>query len=553
MARQSINTGTLPNDGTGDPGKSALDKTEANFLELYNRFENNSRVIWVGPSHQKETIKEAVDGIALSDLIKEKTGYNGEGTVSLTFTNGSTAVTGLWLNLDGNNNGGKGVAIGDLLTNDGTNFYKIKAIDALASSAQLHEPYRGGTTTNATWKAHYLDRVTIFILPGDFKGGDPDVSGAISLKPGIDIVAIDPFNSNIVEGPNQFPNGPFQNFSDNKLYGLRLGPHVDYGSLDGIVDQASELWPQAWAGSEIEFYDCIIELRNGDNAHSGNRLRMPVIHGGRTRMTGGKLLIEGYPSFFTGGLYTPTAQSETVVNFDNVSMERVQGLDTKDTLNGAGLISLKATEVLVPLTVNINNCPMVLPDFAIDNMVQGDYIRAVNVERNDCKINISPANIQSENTDAALNIIQTGIYCDATGSEINIYGGGIIVKGDSATGIKCNAGTVNIHNCIIEGDTESLNQTGSGSIILFKGVHKVGPIGGIGVSEKFRGIATLVAGTKTPVTDVVEADSIILLSRMTTGGTLGHLAVTAIIPGVGFTITSSSATETSDIAWEIIF
>lgn len=36
MAQQNINTGSNPNDGTGDPLRTAFIKTEDNFTELYN-------------------------------------------------------------------------------------------------------------------------------------------------------------------------------------------------------------------------------------------------------------------------------------------------------------------------------------------------------------------------------------------------------------------------------------------------------------------------------------------------------------------------------------
>lgn len=35
MSRQSIDVGTSPNDNTGDPLRTAMQKTEANFVELY--------------------------------------------------------------------------------------------------------------------------------------------------------------------------------------------------------------------------------------------------------------------------------------------------------------------------------------------------------------------------------------------------------------------------------------------------------------------------------------------------------------------------------------
>ena len=36
MAKQTINIGTSANDGTGDPLRTAMSKTNDNFTELYN-------------------------------------------------------------------------------------------------------------------------------------------------------------------------------------------------------------------------------------------------------------------------------------------------------------------------------------------------------------------------------------------------------------------------------------------------------------------------------------------------------------------------------------
>lgn len=40
MARESINIGEQPNDGSGDPLRNAFEKVENNFVELYNAVEN---------------------------------------------------------------------------------------------------------------------------------------------------------------------------------------------------------------------------------------------------------------------------------------------------------------------------------------------------------------------------------------------------------------------------------------------------------------------------------------------------------------------------------
>lgn len=65
-----------------------------------------------------------------------------------------------------------------------------------------------------------------------------------------------------------------------------------------------------------------------------------------------------------------------------------------------------------------------------------------------------------------------------------------------------------------------------------------------------QGTATLVAGTVTVSNTSVTANSRIFISRSTAGGTLGHLSYTKIA-ATSFTVTSTSATETSSFDYAI--
>ncbi|MBS1529699.1 MAG: right-handed parallel beta-helix repeat-containing protein, partial [Bacteroidetes bacterium] len=65
------------------------------------------------------------------------------------------------------------------------------------------------------------------------------------------------------------------------------------------------------------------------------------------------------------------------------------------------------------------------------------------------------------------------------------------------------------------------------------------------------GTATLVAGTVTVSNTLVTASSLILLSVSAVGGTQGMLSSTKVA-GTSFTITSSSATDTSTVAWVMV-
>lgn len=66
------------------------------------------------------------------------------------------------------------------------------------------------------------------------------------------------------------------------------------------------------------------------------------------------------------------------------------------------------------------------------------------------------------------------------------------------------------------------------------------------------GTATLVAGAATVSTTAVVANSRIFVTSQVDGGTPGFLRVSTRSAGVSFTITSSSNTDTSTVAWVIV-
>jgi hypothetical protein len=66
------------------------------------------------------------------------------------------------------------------------------------------------------------------------------------------------------------------------------------------------------------------------------------------------------------------------------------------------------------------------------------------------------------------------------------------------------------------------------------------------------GTAVLVAGTVTVNTALVKTGAIIMLTYSVPGGAQGFLRVSAIVNGTSFTISSSSGTDTSTVAWAIV-
>ena len=71
-------------------------------------------------------------------------------------------------------------------------------------------------------------------------------------------------------------------------------------------------------------------------------------------------------------------------------------------------------------------------------------------------------------------------------------------------------------------------------------------------SNKRMGTATLSGGTITVSNTTVTANTRIFTSRQAAGGTLGHLSIGTVVAATSFVINSSSATDTSVVAWLLI-
>ena len=131
--------------------------------------------------------------------------------------------------------------------------------------------------------------------------------------------------------------------------------------------------------------------------------------------------------------------------------------------------------------------------------------------------------------------------------------------GTVSTDLATHAGATSAHGVtgavVGTTDTQTLsNKTIAGAQVTADIVFTAA---GLGVRNKEganarMGAATLVAGTVVVNTTAVTASSRIMLSGQNSSGTHGELTVSARTAGTGFTISSSSATDTRLVAW-IIF
>lgn len=141
----------------------------------------------------------------------------------------------------------------------------------------------------------------------------------------------------------------------------------------------------------------------------------------------------------------------------------------------------------------------------------------------------------------------------ATSAGVVTAPGGSVVTGDQEVG-----GDLTVDGALeVTGFTALASAQTSGDFTAFGGggliVGTAG--GGLRVKEGDNatlGVATLVGGTVTVNTTEVTANSRIFLTAQDTGGTPGALRVSARSAGTSFTITSTSGTDTSTVAWFLV-
>lgn len=110
-------------------------------------------------------------------------------------------------------------------------------------------------------------------------------------------------------------------------------------------------------------------------------------------------------------------------------------------------------------------------------------------------------------------------------------GGGDIIL---TTGIRRAAGIGR------DGDLKIETNNGNGRLMINDGANET------------MGLATLAAGTITVNNTKIGTNTRVFLSVQTAGGTQGFLRIAARVAGTSFTITSTSATETSTVAWLLV-
>jgi len=179
MAQQTINTGTSPNDGTGDPLQTAFDKCNDNFTELYTNVAGYSNI-----SNGTSNVKVVSSGGNVT------VGIGGTGNVAVFATTGEY-ITGL-MSVTGNITGGNLSAVNlviNSISSDDSSFVSIEdgvnVTGAISATGNITGGnVLGGANVNATTHTGTTVSVTGNITGGNVLFGAGVVSGTGNITGG---------------------------------------------------------------------------------------------------------------------------------------------------------------------------------------------------------------------------------------------------------------------------------------------------------------------------------------------------------------------------------
>jgi hypothetical protein len=165
---------------------------------------------------------------------------------------------------------------------------------------------------------------------------------------------------------------------------------------------------------------------------------------------------------------------------------------------------------------------------------------------------------------AALTVTKTIVYLAAQGGASytdNVTIAGIrgrmpnLASGGYGVGVEVNSALSGGSQRLTLRDNEISVSGGSGGQAIAYDAARTNP----NIEARFNragnrlsGSDVLAAGTVTITTGEILTGDTVQVGRLTAGGTLGHLSLGTIVNRTSFVINSSSATDTSTVAWEIV-
>jgi len=184
MAQQNINTGSSPNDGTGDPLRTAFIKTEENFIEL---FDSASYVAFPFTGSAQITASEGQTGAALgvtgsiettgdiyAQTIRVNSLESADGNNKLLLTNNTMDFkfgNVSFFKLDGSS--------GTLTINEGNNNidFRVRGVNETLLFTDASTNRVGINVTNPQTNLHIKGAVSSSTYYGIITNADPGVNG----------------------------------------------------------------------------------------------------------------------------------------------------------------------------------------------------------------------------------------------------------------------------------------------------------------------------------------------------------------------------------------
>ena len=235
----------------------------------------------------------------------------------------------------------------------------------------------------------------------------------------------------------------------------------------------------------------------------------------------------------SGGPIVPVAGNITIAGGANIT-----------TVGTTGTITVNLDTTLTGLT-SVSSVTFVTSSATLGVTYTANSITATGSNA-DIPINLVPKGTGAVAVTGALTASTT----ITAGTGITSTLGNIVA---SAGNIVATLGSVSAGTTVTAGTsiTATLgNITATDGNVVINGAGRFLSVHGGAVTD-FAGSAVLVGGTVSVANTNIAANDLILLSRSTTGGTEGTLSY-VISAGASFTITSSSGTDTSTIAYVIV-
>jgi hypothetical protein len=220
LAKQTINIGATPNDGTGDPIRDAFDKINQNFTEVYTSY-NPSGQVAVGNS-TVNTVISNTGGLVVSNTLVSTVANTA--TLKVGNSIGNAVLTSSLLGIYGNTAAGNStvntsaIALGNSSVNT-VHTVTALTINAATVGASLNASalYVGNSVVNATVNSSVLSINAVAVTSNSLTMGSSNVGTA-----------------NFANGFSRLPNGLLMQWGYNAAVNSTANV-VTFSSTGGVA------------------------------------------------------------------------------------------------------------------------------------------------------------------------------------------------------------------------------------------------------------------------------------------------------------------------------